>query len=237
MPSYYIAGPMRGIPNWNHPAFDEAAKTIQALEPEATVFNPASFDREQGFSPHRADVTDEELRAFMAKDLAALVQADKVLVLTDWEKSEGATIEVNVAHMLGIPVYDFYPWNESRRVYRNIPAKHPGEQRATDERTGGAKGRKPERYDLIPVGPLEEVARLYGKGAEKYEDNNWRRGYPWSWSYAAMQRHANAFWHGESHDQETGCHHMSSVVFHAMALMEFDDVGLGTDDRYGDEHG
>ena len=31
--------------------------------------------------------------------------------------------------------------------------------------TGGEKGTKPERFDLIPVGPLTQVARHFGVGA------------------------------------------------------------------------
>jgi len=107
------------------------------------------------------------------------------------------------------------------------------EVRAVDATTGGEKGVKLQRYDLIPVAPLEEVAKVYGKGAEKYDDRNWERGYPWSSSYASLQRHAVAFWDGESIDEEQGRHHLAAVVFHAMALMEFEVKGLGTDDRPG----
>lgn len=97
--------------------------------------------------------------------------------------------------------------------------------------TGGEKGQKLERFDLIPVLPLAEVARLYGAGASKYADRNWELGYAWSLSYAAMQRHANLFWGGESTDPETKRHHLAAVIFHAMALMEYEYKGKGTDDR------
>ena len=97
--------------------------------------------------------------------------------------------------------------------------------------SGGEKGKKLARYDLLPVEPLREVARLYGRGAEKYADRNWELGYDWSLSFAAMQRHAWAFWGGESIDPETERHHLASVVFHAMALMEYEAKGKGRDDR------
>lgn len=105
------------------------------------------------------------------------------------------------------------------------------EERVTDTVTGGAKGSKLARFDLIPIGPLWEVARLYGVGAAKYAPRNWELGYTWSLSYAAMMRHAALFWAGESLDDETKRHHLSSVIFHAMALMEFEQKGKGTDDR------
>jgi hypothetical protein len=102
----------------------------------------------------------------------------------------------------------------------------------TTSSTGGEKGVKAERYDLIPVEALATVAQLYGKGAEKYAAHNWRRGYEWSKSYAAMQRHTNAFWNGEDLDPEMQLPHLASVVFHALTLMTFMKEQPGFDDRY-----
>jgi hypothetical protein len=110
------------------------------------------------------------------------------------------------------------------------------EQNPTEIRTmsptGGEKGVKPERYDLIPVDALAIVAQLYGKGAEKYDEHNWRKGYEWSKSYAALQRHANSFWQGEDLDPETGLPQMAAVVFHALTLITFMQEQPGFDDRY-----
>lgn len=97
--------------------------------------------------------------------------------------------------------------------------------------TGGEKGDKPARFDLIPVGPLHDLAELYGAGARKYEARNWERGYPWHLSYAALMRHATQFWNGEDYDEETGAKHLASVAFHAFALMQFMDQHPGFDDR------
>lgn len=106
-----------------------------------------------------------------------------------------------------------------------------GEVRVVDPKTGGAKGQKLARFDLLPPAALRKVAEHYGRGAAKYEDRNWQRGYAWGLSFGAMQRHAWAFWGGESLDPETKSHHLAAVVFHALALMTFEEQGLGTDDR------
>lgn len=87
--------------------------------------------------------------------------------------------------------------------------------------TGGEKGSKAARFDLIPPRPLSTIAELYGFGAVKYDDHNWAKGYDWSLSFAALQRHAWAFWNGEDNDAETQLPHMASVAFHAMALIQF----------------
>ncbi len=127
--------------------------------------------------------------------------------------------------------------------------------------TGGQKGTKNERFDLIPTGPLTELANHFGSGAKKYKDHQWRQGYEWSKSYAAIQRHLNAFWGGEdldicppdgdgcsfvTHEGEpfedyvegvscynhTGNHHMAAVAWHAFALLEFKERFPEHDDRY-----
>lgn len=106
----------------------------------------------------------------------------------------------------------------------------------TTSSTGGMKGVKPERYELIPVPAMAHVARMYGQGAVKYNetcaDPNWRKGYEWSKSYAALQRHANAFWGGEDLDPEMQLPHMAAVVFHALTLLTFMEEHPDFDDRY-----
>lgn len=108
------------------------------------------------------------------------------------------------------------------------------EERIVDPKTGGEKGSKPERHDLVPVHPRDEEARVYGFGALKYAPNNWRKGYAWGLSMAALLRHVFAFWRGESHDPESGLHHLAHAKFHCNTLMEFDRCELGTDDRVRD---
>ena len=98
--------------------------------------------------------------------------------------------------------------------------------------TGAEKGTKPERFDLIPTEALGLVARHYGAGAAKYSAHNWRKGYEWSKSYAALQRHAHAFWGGEDNDEETGTPHMAAVAFHALSLLTFMLEHPEMDDRF-----
>lgn len=105
------------------------------------------------------------------------------------------------------------------------------EVRATDPKTGGQKGQKPERCDLIPADALMELARVYGEGAKKYEDNNYLKGYPWSWSLASLWRHILRWMLGEDVDPETGCHHLMHAAWHCFTLYVFAVRGLGTDDR------
>lgn len=98
--------------------------------------------------------------------------------------------------------------------------------------TGAEKGTKIERFDLLPTQALAKIARHYGVGAAKYAPNNWRKGYEWSKSYAALQRHLNAFWGGEDYDEETGSPHLAAAGFHVLTLLTYMDEQPGFDDRW-----
>lgn len=101
------------------------------------------------------------------------------------------------------------------------PRPHdPGATMRTSE-TGGHKQAKLARFGLIPPGPLRELAELYGRGAELYSDHNYLKGYDWSLSYDALQRHLNAFWDGEDLDPEARSKHVINAAWHCLALAEF----------------
>jgi hypothetical protein len=105
----------------------------------------------------------------------------------------------------------------------------------TTSSTGGQKGVKPVDYSLIPWGAMAKVAEHYHKGAQKYSAHNWRKGYEWSKSFAAMMRHATNFWNGQDIDPETGSPELAAVAFHALTLLEFMDQHPDFDDRYKGE--
>ena len=107
----------------------------------------------------------------------------------------------------------------------------PKETRIVNAKTGGEKGQKLARFDLLPWDEMTEVAELYGRGAAKYADRNWEKGYDWSLSFASLMRHATEFWQGEYMDEENQCAHLASVVFHALALMQFYKKHPELDDR------
>jgi len=102
---------------------------------------------------------------------------------------------------------------------------------ATDATTGGTKGRKLARFALVPFDALWAIAEHFGRGAAKYADRNWERGYPWDWSADALQRHFAAWWQGEDVDAETGSLHITAVAWHALVLVTFAIRGIGTDTR------
>lgn len=105
------------------------------------------------------------------------------------------------------------------------------EVRTVDPVTGGEKGAKLARFSLLPWEAVHALAEHFGRGASKYADRNWERGYAWSLSFDALNRHLCAWWMGEDNDPELGSSHLIAVAWHALALWWFQRHGAGTDDR------
>jgi hypothetical protein len=108
----------------------------------------------------------------------------------------------------------------------------------TVSESGGEKGVKAEAYALLPSEALDEIARVYAFGAEKYAAHNWRKGYEWNKSFSAMMRHLWAFWRGEDLDPESGLSHLGHAGFHVLGLLTFwlkRDLYGKFDDRYKDD--
>lgn len=100
---------MTGYPEWNYPAFDDAADRIKAAAhgTRKVVTNPADNHNRQTDLPRWTYIskTLEQLRG-----LANLADSSNdecfVTVLEGWADSRGARLEVEVAHQLDLPVYE-----------------------------------------------------------------------------------------------------------------------------------
>lgn len=101
----------------------------------------------------------------------------------------------------------------------------------TDELTGGMKGQKDVRIHAIPTEALFELGRVYAYGEAKYVDYNFRKGYRWSLSFDALQRHLWCFWNREDRDLESGLYHLAHATWHCLTLLFWSITGKGTDDR------
>lgn len=92
---------MRGYPQYNFPAFHEAA--LQLREAGYEVVSPAEMDLDLGFDPNdEGDFTEEMYHAAMRRDIETLLTVDGVALLHGWRKSRGANVEHDVARALGL---------------------------------------------------------------------------------------------------------------------------------------
>jgi len=101
----YVAGPMRGYPKWNFPAFDRNAEFLasQGFEP----VSPADLDRQMGFDENDESVVfgEQEFHEAMLRDYEALVRCDAIAFIPGWEKSTGAALERAFAGKINLEMY------------------------------------------------------------------------------------------------------------------------------------
>ena len=99
----YIAGPMRGKPLYNFPAFDAAAAHFRERGWE--VINPAEMDRERGFKEDLDIPSADFLRNAILSDLVAITGCTGIVMLPGWEMSQGANVELALAKFLNLDIY------------------------------------------------------------------------------------------------------------------------------------
>lgn len=99
----YISGPMTGYHDFNVPAFNAAAFRLRQLGHD--VLNPADGGTDAG----------KTWADYLRDDIALVVQADAVAVLRGWQESRGASLEVHIAHALGMTVLPIERWTAGAR--------------------------------------------------------------------------------------------------------------------------
>ena len=107
----YIAGPMRGLANYNFRAFDAARDFLIGLGHD--VVSPADIDRAAGFVTERDGVV-ELTPAFsidkaLRQDFKAITTCDAVAFLPGWEASSGSLAERRVAIDVGCALWRIDP--------------------------------------------------------------------------------------------------------------------------------
>ena len=118
----YLAGPMRGIKDFNFPAFFAAAKKLRLEGHE--VFNPAERDVDEFGAERLQTATGDEAEVAKAlgMDRLALARhvflvdtwyickhADAIALLPGWENSKGARAERALAEAIGLQILEVQP--------------------------------------------------------------------------------------------------------------------------------
>ena len=77
------------------------------------------------------------------------------------------------------------------------------------------------RWDLLPMGPIQDVVRALTFGSKKYADHNWKKVVkkkPDKY-FAAMLRHIAAWRMGEKFDGQSGLSHLAHATCCLIFLM------------------
>lgn len=90
----YLSGPMTGMPQHNFPAFNAEAARLRALGYD--VVNPVDINPDPGVTWHQC----------LRNDLQALLTCDTLALLDGWMISQGAHLELHVAHRIGMCIVE-----------------------------------------------------------------------------------------------------------------------------------
>lgn len=156
----YLSGPMSGIADNNFPAFHERAAQLRAQGFD--VVSPAEI-------PEAGGTWELCLRA----DIRELCTCDAIALMPGWEGSNGANLELHIAHRLGMQVMHLPP------VFDLVA--HLRRQADFSERTFGPGARTSGVCDHIRK-ELVEVEESGGSLAEWTDviilalDGAWRSG-------------------------------------------------------------
>ena len=88
----YLSGPMTGIEKLNFPAFNAAASRLRAQG--ADVVNPAEIEKQN----------PGEWKACLRADIKELCDCTTIAMIPGWENSNGAHLELHIAHRLGLEI-------------------------------------------------------------------------------------------------------------------------------------
>ena len=117
MKTIYLAGPMTGIPQFNYPAFFEAADELRWYG--YNVINPPESDSLEvraaamaSLSGDWADLPEPDilLPAIIRQNVDDVLSSDGIATMFGWANSKGAQFEVALAHRIGIPVKEHSEW-------------------------------------------------------------------------------------------------------------------------------
>jgi len=91
------------------------------------------------------------------------------------------------------------------------------------------------RHDLLEPFAMNELAKIFTKGAEKYAPFNWLKGMKWSKMRASLGRHLSAYDMGQDFDidencpnclkgnctNHTGLYHIAQVAWNALGILSY----------------
>jgi len=124
-------------------------------------------------------------------------------------------------------MYELPPENKMKLYDRNSE-----EEKQMGQETAGRFSEGKIRHDLLAPWALNEIARVYTYGTQKYDDDNWWKGLKWEKDvFGCILRHVWKWFRGEKYDDESGLHHLAHAAWNCMTLMSYERHNIGVDDR------
>jgi len=222
----YLAGPMRGIPLYNFPAFDAARDRL--VDRGWDVISPADLDRAVGLDP--ADLPpDHDWRSWgeaspnstIKRDIAGVLESDALFLLPGWENSVGAKAEVGVATWAGLPVTLAVEYLKTG-VLTDSPEAHAPDGAEMDMGTHAGRKRVPVASGVLAYFPqaIRAIAHCSWVGNEQHNP-----GEPLHWARDKSGDHDDClirhFMEAGTVDTD-GVRHTTKMAWRSLAKLELE---------------
>jgi hypothetical protein len=120
--TFYLAGPMSGLPQFNFPTFHRVAALLR--EQGYTIISPAEMDSEavqvaamaskDGTLDASGKIAGETWGDILAKDVKLIAdKIDGIIFLPDWDRSRGALLEATTSIMVNNREFTYLKWEDS----------------------------------------------------------------------------------------------------------------------------
>lgn len=119
----YIAGPMTNMPQFNVPLFDRVAaelrqkgyEVVSPAELDSSTMRQAALESHDGNLAELEKTTKETWGHVLARDVLVLSDhgIEGIVLLPDWYKSRGVTLEANVGLLNDLQFFAYSPDNGS----------------------------------------------------------------------------------------------------------------------------
>jgi hypothetical protein len=86
-------------------------------------------------------------------------------------------------------------------------------------------------FELVPLVALEDCAKVFDYGRQRYAPWDWAKGMPWSAPLGCLLRHLSAWQRGEDNDPESGLPHLGHVMANLVMLTTYARTYPQGDDR------
>lgn len=106
-----------------------------------------------------------------------------------------------------------------------------GDVASTDKGSGARFNTGKPDYSLIPLCTMEDEAKVWAYGKQKYAAWNWAKGMAWSVPLACLMRHMAAWQKGEELDPESGLPHLAHAMCNLRMLTLYSKTFTEGDDR------
>jgi hypothetical protein len=112
-----------------------------------------------------------------------------------------------------------------------IKEESVGDVNSTERGSGARYNANKPDLSLIPLCTLEDEARVWMYGKQKYAAWNWAKGMDWSIPMACALRHLSAWQRGEENDSESGLPHIAHAMCNLRMITLYSKTYPEGDDR------